>query len=63
VPYAEGFFGSGVLWMLLTYPAYWFFQWLVEREPFYLFSRRSFCDSSALVTPEVAQAATAAITE
>ncbi|MCA9268310.1 MAG: hypothetical protein KDA41_07555 [Planctomycetales bacterium] len=28
------FFGSAVLWMLLTFPAYWLFQWTVEGMPF-----------------------------
>lgn len=35
------FFGSGILWMMLTFPAYWLFQWNVEGEPFALWSRRS----------------------
>ena len=33
------FFGSGILWMLLTFPAYWLFQWCVEGEPFHLWQR------------------------
>ena len=33
------FFGSGVLWLLITFPAYWLFQWMVEGEPFTLWHR------------------------
>jgi len=36
-----GFFGSAVLWMLVTFPAYWFFQWKIEGEPFHLWRRGS----------------------
>lgn len=38
------FFGSGILWMLLTFPAYWIFQWCVEGEPFLLWSRKPAAD-------------------
>ena len=34
-----GFFGSAVLWMLLTFPAYWLFQWRIEGESFQLWRR------------------------
>ena len=34
------FFGSGVLWLLITFPAYWLFQWMVEGEPFTLWHRK-----------------------
>ena len=33
-PLGSSFFGSGVIWLLLTFPAYWLFQWTVEGEPF-----------------------------
>ena len=33
------FFGSGVLWLLITFPAYWLYQWTVEGEPFSLWRR------------------------
>ena len=36
-----GFFGSAVLWMLVTFPAYWLFQWTIEGEPFALWQRPS----------------------
>ena len=35
-----GFFGSAVLWLLITFPAYWLFQWTIEGEPFSLWSRK-----------------------
>jgi hypothetical protein len=28
------YFGSAVVWLLITFPAYWAFQWAVERTPF-----------------------------
>ena len=36
-----GFFGSAVLWLLVTFPAYWLFQWTIEGEPFSLWQRPS----------------------
>lgn len=42
------FFGSAALWMLVTYPAYWVFQWVVEGEPFHLWSRRAISATAAL---------------
>ena len=33
------FFGSAVLWMLITFPAYWLFQWSIEGEPFRIWER------------------------
>jgi hypothetical protein len=44
--------------MLLTFPAYWVFQWLVEGEPFSFLSRRT-----KLSAPEIAEPVAAAITE
>ena len=35
-----GSFGSAVLWLLVTFPAYWVYQWTVEGEPFTLFQRQ-----------------------
>jgi hypothetical protein len=40
------FFGSGILWMLLTFPAYWLFQWCVEGEPFVVWSRKSLAEKA-----------------
>jgi len=33
--------GSAVLWLLVTFPAYWTFQWMVEGEPFTLWQRQT----------------------
>ena len=38
-PLESNFFGSGVVWLLLTFPAYWIFQWTVEGEPFHVWRR------------------------
>lgn len=35
-----GSFGSAVLWLLITFPAYWLFQWMIEGEPFSLWQRQ-----------------------
>ena len=40
-PFESSFFGSGAIWMLLTFPAYWIYQWTVEGAPFHLWQRRA----------------------
>ena len=47
------FFGSAVLWMLVTYPAYWLFQWSIEGEPLQLWQRSRAEPSKLVMSPSV----------